>query len=79
MAYKGTIQFSSNKFAKSFKQGLIGPIDKKGTDNYIDDVKKWFNKRDNKKHIETGKHKFKEGDFVVVIPVSYTHLRAHET
>ena len=69
MAYKGTIQFSSPQFVKKFKQGLIGPkIYKKGTDNYIDDVKKWFNKRDNKKHIETGKHKFKEGDFVVVIP-----------
>ena len=69
MAYKGTIQFSSNKFAKSFKQGLIGPkLEEKGSSEYIDNLKKWVKKRYNKKHIETGKHKFKEGYFVEVIP-----------
>jgi len=68
MAYKGTIQFSSNKFAKSFKQGLIGPkIEKKGSSEYIDNFKKYLKKRDNKKHIKTGKHKFKQGDFVEVM------------
>ena len=68
MAYKGTIQFSSNKFAKSFKQGLIGPkIHKKSSYDIFDVAKKYRNKRDNEKHIETGKHKFKEGDFVEVI------------
>lgn len=68
MAYKGTIQFSSPQFVKKFKQGLIGPkIDKKSSYDIFDVVKKNLNKRDNKKHIETGKHKFKEGDFVEVM------------
>ena len=68
MAYKGTIQFSSKKFANSFKQGLIGPkLEEKGSSEYIDNLKKWVKKRDNKKHIETGKHKFKKGDFVMVM------------
>jgi hypothetical protein len=45
MTIKGTIQFSSDEFAKLFKQGLIGPkIDKKNSYDIFDVLKKKFTK-----------------------------------